>query len=163
MIRDLYKKLPMAPNFTYNEFVRSTLAIHNNIENIPNEQQWKNIEYVAQYVLQPVRNKFGTIFILSGFRCDELNKKANGSKSSFHRFGNAVDFEPSNNIKMYDVLEYIALNLNFTELIAEFFPNGWIHVALAENREHEKVIKLKDTNHNFEVVDILKLEKLYKN
>lgn len=160
-IINLDSPIPGAPNFTYRDFVKSELATRNNIANIPNDQQWTNIEKLAVNAIQPIRNHFGPIKISSGFRCLALNEKAGSSPSSNHVFGLAADIEPVDpKIKLFTVLEYIALNLPFKELIAEFFPDGWVHVAYQEGA-NKKVIKLKDKNHNFEVVTLDQLRKIY--
>ena len=96
MLRDLNTKLPMAPNFRYKEFVRSSTALRLGIKNIPNEHQWQSIERVAGNIIQPVREKFGRIRITSGFRSIKLCKAIGSSINSNHTRGEAIDFEPVN-------------------------------------------------------------------
>ena len=65
------KKGPIfgAPNFTYEEFLRSDTAQREGIQNIPDKDcVWCNMEYLAREVLQPVRDKFGPIRVTSGYR-----------------------------------------------------------------------------------------------
>lgn len=162
MLRDLNKKLPMAPNFRYIDFVKSSTATRLGIVNVPNEQQWQSIERVAGNIIQPVRNQFGPIIITSGFRCVELCLKIGSSPTSNHAKGEAVDFEPLNkNIPLIDVVEWIHRNLPYRELIAEFFPGGWIHAAFRLNKNVGQ-LKLKDSHHNYSRVSIQELIKLYK-
>jgi hypothetical protein len=81
---------------------------------------------------------------------------------SNHCNGSAADIEPvDTSIKYIDVIEWIHNNVPYRELIAEYFPNGWIHVTYKEG-ENNKQLKLKDNIHNYERVSITKLKELYK-
>ena len=92
------KKGPIfgAPNFTYEEFLRSDTALREGIQNIPDKDcVWCNMEYLAREVLQPVRDKFGPIRVTSGYRSAALNKVIPGSSAtSHHCSGSAADIEP---------------------------------------------------------------------
>jgi len=162
MSRNLNKKLPMAPNFKYYEFIKSDTALRHGIKNEPNENQWHSIERVAGNILQPVREQFGPIKITSGFRCVELCYKVGSSATSNHTRGEAVDFEPVySDIKLVDIIEWIHNNLQYRELIAEYFPHGWIHAAYRINKNVKK-LKLKDPTHSYSKITIPELVKLYK-
>ena len=161
MLRDLEKILPMAPNFKYKEFVISPTALRFGIVNEPNEQEWQSIERVAGNIIQPVRNQFGPLNITSGYRCVELCLKVGSSSTSNHTKGEAIDFEPvDNNIKMITIIEWIHKNLPYRELIAEYFPHGWIHVAFRLNGNNSQ-LKLKDADNNYSIITISDLIKLY--
>jgi hypothetical protein len=161
MERKLSDKLKMAPNFYYREFVKSNTATRLGIVNIPGEKEWIKIEELAQHVLQPIRNHFGPIRITSGYRSPELNVKIGGSKFSNHCRGEAADIEPWNSsIKLIDIMEWTVQSLDFREVIAEFFPNGWLHLTYRING-NSKIIKLKDNNHNYNVVTIGYIKELY--
>lgn len=154
-MRNLESSIPGASSFQYKEFVKSNTATRFNINNQPNEIQWTNIEYLVKNVLQPLRNKLGRIRINSGFRSDELNKKIGGSTTSFHSYGQAADIIPlRSGITNFDLLKHIYYNLNFTELIYEFPPDGWVHVAIDINRPLDKILKLKDLKHNYKRVSL---------
>lgn len=158
---DIKSKIPNAENFTYEEFISSNKAKELNIDNIPSKKYWKNIELLAQNILQPVRKKFGPIRITSGFRSLKLNTAIGGSKTSNHLYGNAADIEIINkNISQFLILEYIHKHLKYSELIYEYPPNGWIHVAYHENIQ-TKEIKLKDKKHNYKIVSLDYIKKLY--
>jgi hypothetical protein len=160
-LRDLESTIPNAPNFQYKEFVKSETAMRLNILNIPSEQDWKNIEQLAVHVLQPIRNRFGRLRITSGYRSVELCEAIKSSRTSNHTIGQAADFEPMRKgVTMMDVLTYIHNNLPYRELIAEYFPDGWIHVAYREGG-NDSVLKLKDANHNYARVDLSYLKNLY--
>lgn len=161
MLRNLDDKLPMAPNFKYGEFVYSYNATRFGIKNEPNEEQWRNIEKTAECIAQPVREKLGRLRISSGFRSPRVNKLAGGSNLSRHLTGEAIDQEPlASGITLMKVLLFIYDNLEFRELIAEFFPKGWVHASYVVGY-NKRILKLKDENHDFKVVTIDKLIELY--
>jgi len=161
MLRDLNKKLPMAPNFKYREFVKSDTAMRLGIRNIPNEQQWQSIERVAGNIIQPVREKFGMIRITSGFRSVELCQAIGSSPKSNHTRGEALDFEPvSSNIRLVDIIKWIHTNLDYRELIAEYFPGGWVHAAYRLNKNVRK-LKLKDKRHSYASVSMPYILNIY--
>jgi hypothetical protein len=161
ILRDLNSVIKGAPNFTYGEFIKSDTAKRLHIENIPNENEWFNIELLATQVLQPIRQKFGKLRITSGFRCLELNTAIGSSKSSSHVKGEAADFEPiEENILFLDIIEFIYTKLEFRELILEYGLDGWIHVSYRKNANLKK-LKLKDKNHNYALVNLDYLHKIY--
>lgn len=162
-MRNLNEKIPGAPNFKYKEFVKSTTALRKGIKNEPNEEQWECIELLAKEVLQPVREKFGRLRITSGFRSVELCEAVGSNKYSNHARGQAVDIEPlSDDFTLFDIIEFIHDNLEYRALIAEYFPDGWVHIAYRKNA-NVKRLKLKDENHNYDSVDIGYIRNLYIN
>ena len=161
-LRNLKSAIPNAPNFTYGEFVRSDTAIRRGIENIPNEEQWQNIEKLAVFVLQPIRNRFGRLRITSGFRSVELCEAVGSWSGSNHAKGQAADIEPMRKgVELIDILSYIHNNLPHRELIAEHFPGGWVHVAYRDGG-NDATLKLKDKDHNYERVDLDYVKSLYE-
>ena len=158
-LRDLNACIPGAMNFKYGDFVRSDTAIRLNIPNIPTENQWQSIEYVATQILQPIRDEFGLIRVTSGFRSVPLCLAVGSNSKSWHSHGCAVDLDPcSSKVRLITILEFIHLHLSCHELIAEYFPYGWVHVASGKGIAPTKKIKLKDKDHNysFETLDYIK-------
>lgn len=153
-MRNLNSIIPGAENFRYKEFTKSAVAIRKGINNIPNDENiWQNIEKLARTILQPIRNEFGGVRITSGYRSPELNTAIGGSNRSFHCVGMAADIEPlAPGVTLMDVMEFVVGGLDFTEAIAEYWPGGWNHLAIANERENERVLKLKDERHNYKVV-----------
>jgi zinc D-Ala-D-Ala carboxypeptidase len=162
--RDLDAKIPGAENFKYREFIKSEVAIRLGIDNVPKlEREWISIEKLAVNVLQPIRNELGPIRITSGFRCKKLNKALRAGKSSNHLLGQAADIEPvRDGVTLIDVAKFIYFYLEFRNLIAEYFPSGWVHVDYREG-SNLKRLKLKDSTHNYEVVTMEELLDLYAN
>ena len=147
-------KIPGAPNFEYGEFIKSATATRLGIKNQPNDEQWQCIEMLAREVLQPIREEFGRLRITSGFRSVELCEAVGSNKNSNHARGQAADIEPMvEGVTLFDILEYVHDELEYRELIYEYAPTGWLHVAYREGANN-KQLKLKDKNHNYDVVTI---------
>ena len=103
----------LSANFTLLELTKSEAAIRLDIDNTPNEEQ---IESLRQLNSSPA---------------------VGGSKTSDHCKGQAVDFE-IDGLSNPDVAQWIMDNLEYTQLILEFYvqgqPNsGWIHCSFDPN------------------------------
>lgn len=159
-MRNLTDKIPNAKNFKYGEFVFSETAIRYGLDNLPNENQWNKIENLSVNVLQPIRNRFGRIRILSGFRSQEVNSKIRGSSStSNHCRGEASDIISVNGISLVKIAVWIYKNLEFRNLIFEY--NSWIHIDYRVGGNLKK-LKLKDKDHNYTIITIDELKNLYE-
>ena len=146
--------------FRYAEFVKSETATRLEIPNVPNEEHWINIELLVQNILQPVRNEFGPIRITSGYRSSQLCQALKSSTTSNHTRGQAADIEPYDvDIPLFNLIEFID-GLEYRELIAEYFPDGWVHVAYRDGNNNRQ-LKLKDVNHNFDQVDLDYIRGIY--
>jgi hypothetical protein len=81
--------------------------------------------------------------------------------TSNHTRGEAADIEPlEDGVSLYQVLEWIDRNLEYRELIAEYFPDGWVHVAYREENNNRQ-LKLKDQSHHFARVSLDEIASLY--
>lgn len=85
-------------------------------------------------MLQVVRDQFGPIQVNSGFRGPALNKAIGGSKTSQHRFGEAVDFVPLD-ATLQEVFDWIVdeSGLNYSQAILEGGTGSyatWLHLGL---------------------------------
>ena len=123
----------LSKNFSLSEMVKSATAERLGVDNSPSLIHLVNLTHLAIHILQPVRDKFGVITINSGYRSPALNAKVGGSKTSQHCNGQAGDFESFSTANP-DLARWIAKNLDFDQLILEFYdgkdPNsGWIHCS----------------------------------
>ena len=123
----------LSKNFALSEIVKSATAERLNVDNSPSDIHLVNLTHLAIHILQPVRDQFGVITINSGYRSPALNAKVGGSKTSQHCNGQAADFE-SFSTPNPDLAKWIANNLEFDQLILEFYdgvnPNsGWVHCS----------------------------------
>ena len=161
MPRNLNDSIPGAPSFKYKEFVRSDVAKRKSIDNTPDDGEWENIERLAVNVLQPVRDRFGRIRITSGFRSVDLCLAIGSSATSNHIRGEAADIEPvDDDVTLYEIIDWIDNHLEYRELIAEFFPDGWIHVAYRHGANNRQ-LKLKDPDYNYARVELHFIRGLY--
>lgn len=160
--RDLNAQISGAPNFYYGEAVESATAVKYTIANIPNEAQWKAIEAFAFNIAQPLRSSLGRILVNSWFRCIALNTHPDigGSELGFHPTGGGADLE-SPDCTLMELLEAAYELPLWAEIIAEHFPQGWVHVGFLAGDNRRK-LKLKDKTHHFTRITIEELRGMYK-
>jgi putative chitinase len=135
--------------FTIQELTYSSTAKKNGITNIPNETERAHLQELIDF-LNPIREKWGTaIIVTSGFRCEELNAKVGGVKTSAHRVGYAADLKPANNktLKLFEMMKEYLKDKDFDELIFETNSSGgvWVHFALksASGKQRRKIKMLE--------------------
>jgi len=136
--------MKLSKNFSLNEFTKSQTATRHSIDNTPSMTVILNLTSLCEGVLQPVRNNFmKPMVISSGFRCEELNTKIGGSKTSQHILGQAADIEVLG-VSNLELSDWIHNNLNYDQLILEFYNekkgphSGWVHVSFDKtNNKHE--------------------------
>lgn len=107
-------------NFSWEEMEYSETAKRLGIDNsIPQAYKW-NVERLCREVLQPIREKWGKpIVISSGYRCEKLNKRVGGVKTSQHVCGSAADIHTTENT--------LAANGRLWDLIIGMAKKGEIH------------------------------------
>jgi len=124
--------MKLSKNFVLKELTRSQTAIRMGIQNAPNTEQLINLTVLAQQVLQPCRDKFGTISINSGLRVLELNRAIGSGDKSQHTKGEASDFE-AYSVSNREMAKWIKDNLDFDQLILEYPGpdprDGWVHCS----------------------------------
>jgi len=102
---------------------------------------------LAENILQPVRNEFGTFMVSSGYRSPELSISIGSSKDSQHCKGEAADFEVAN-VDNYLLAQWIRDNLPFDQLILECYTGGntgWIHCSYSQ-RSRKELLTYDRTN-----------------
>ncbi|MBR5148729.1 MAG: peptidase M15 [Bacteroidaceae bacterium] len=78
--------------FKIQELVRSTTAEACGIDNTPSAGAVPLMVELIDKVLDPLRERWGVpIYVTSGYRCEELNARVGGSKTSYHLRGMAAD------------------------------------------------------------------------
>lgn len=131
----------LSRHFTLREFLSSQTAARRGIPNIPTEVEVANMRELCEFVLEPVRAKFGPVIISSGFRSHKLNKAVGGVPTSQHTTGEAADIEVPG-VPNDVIARWIADKLDFDQVIREFpVPgdpmSGWVHVSY-RNREDNR-------------------------
>ena len=123
----------LSKNFTLKELTLSQEGERKGIDNTPSQDIVKNLTALCANVLQPLRDKVGTITVSSGYRSPTLNSAIGGAKNSDHTKGMAADIEAVS-MNNYDLAFFISKHFKYTQLILEFYragePNsGWVHVS----------------------------------
>jgi hypothetical protein len=126
--------MQLTNNFSLTEMVKSETALRHNMDNTPGEAEIANLKVLCEKVLQPVRDHYGTgVKVNSGFRHPDVNAAVGGSKTSDHCKGQAADIEIPG-VANADLAVWIMENLDYTQLILEFYTpgvldSGWVHVS----------------------------------
>tara|TARA_R110000850_G_scaffold7058_1_gene26558 strand:+ start:1715 stop:2173 length:459 start_codon:yes stop_codon:yes gene_type:complete len=141
--------MKLSNNFSLSEFTASPTADRLGIDNTPDKEVTDNLQELVTFVLQPIRDRFGSVVISSGYRSPELNKAIGGSTTSDHCLGCAADFEVQG-MDNKAMAQWIANNLDFKQVILEFYHegdmhSGWIHCSYKkDNNKKQKLNALKD-------------------
>ncbi len=129
--------MKLSKNFTLAELCATSTGV----ENIPTEEVIKNLTYLVEGVLQPLRDVYGKpITVNSGYRCEALNKRVGGARTSQHMTGQAVDITTmtkDGNQELFAILE----GMKFDQLIDEK-NMSWIHVSLKADGNRNQRLRL---------------------
>ena len=124
--------MQLSKNFSLRELTRSQTAIRRGIKNEPDQEQLMNLIALTVKILQPCRDKFGSVSINSGLRVLELNKAIGSGNNSQHTKGQAADFE-AYSISNTELAKWIKDNRCFDQLILEYpgkdARDGWVHCS----------------------------------
>jgi len=143
--------MKLSENFTLSEMTKSETALRHNLDNTPGDAEIANLKRLAERVLQPVRDHYKTgVKVNSGFRHPNVNAAVGGSKTSDHCQGQAADIEIPG-VANADLAEWIVSNLDFTQVILEFYTpgvpdSGWVHVSYVEGNLKKQVLTAMKEN-----------------
>lgn len=146
--------MKLSKNLTLKECLRSKTAKRLGIDNTPEDETIiKNLEKVARFIFQPLRDAFGCpIYVSSGYRCPDLNRAIGGSKRSQHMEGRALDLDADvyGRCTNAQIFNWIKNNLDFDQIVWEFGTEDnpdWVHVSYVsedDNRNRCLVAKRDD-------------------
>jgi hypothetical protein len=128
----------LSTNFSLHELSKSETALRMGFDNTPDEEATENLRLLCEKVLQPVRDHYGKgVKVNSAYRSPESNAAVGGSKTSDHCKGMAADIEIPG-VANADLAQWIMDNLDYTQLILEFYTpgipdSGWVHVSFDPN------------------------------
>ncbi len=128
----------LSANFTLKELTKSDTATRLGLDNTPDDEALENLKTLCEKVLQPVREHYGkSVTVNSAYRSPESNAAVGGSKTSDHCKGMAADIEIVG-VANADLAQWIMDNLEYTQLILEFYTpgipdSGWVHVSYDPN------------------------------
>lgn len=116
--------------FTLQELTKSTTATRLKIDNTPNAEILRNLQYGVSMVLDPLRRIHQQpIIITSGYRCAQLNKAVGGVANSWHTKGNAADIHIQDEDEARAIFNILkTLPSVDTALFEHSHSSQWIHV-----------------------------------
>ena len=128
----------LTANFSLHELSKSETALRMGFDNTPDDEATENLRLLCEKVLQPVRDHYGKgVKVNSAYRSPESNAAVGGSKTSDHCKGMAADIEIPG-VANADLAQWIMDNLEYTQLILEFYTpgipdSGWVRVSYDPN------------------------------
>ena len=133
----------MGKYFTIDELCRSDKASELGIDNTPSSMLVRNMEYLIENLLDPIREKLGRpIHVTSGYRNDQLNKAVGGTTGSQHTKGEAVDITLKSRERNRRLFELVRNSgLEFDQLIDEK-NYQWLHVSLTKGKNRKQILHL---------------------
>lgn len=127
-------------HFTLKELTRTSTGL----ANTPSSEVIKRLETLVEKVLDPLREEYGApIYVNSGYRSPEVNRKVGGARTSQHLKGEAVDFRCDD---MAWCFLFIKTYLDFDQLIWEYGNTEqpqWIHVSYRADGKNRRQVLYK--------------------
>lgn len=143
--------MKLSRNFTLQEMFKSGVASRLGIDNTTDDPVIiENLKSLVKNVWQPVRDQFGPVVVNSAYRCLDLNRAIGSKDSSQHVKGEAIDGEAIRHSN-YDVAVWIRDNLDFDQLILEFYESGeprsgWVHCSYkSDGTNRNEVLTINST------------------
>ena len=142
--------MKLSANFSLSEMTKSESASRLGLDNDPTQEIISSLQALVNHILQPVRDKFGPVVVTSGYRSPEVNKAIGGSATSDHCKGQAADFEVLGKDNR-ELAIWIAENMQFTQLILEFYKpgvpdSGWVHCSYDPGNLKRQVLTAEKVN-----------------
>lgn len=140
--------MQLSKNFTLEEFLLSNTATRYGYDEqfTPPAEVINNLRMLVVKLIQPIRDELpeGFIRVSSGYRCERLNKKTKGSKTSQHMTGQASDIQyivngVMDNQKIIDTVQ--RLGLDYDQMIDEF-GLSWVHLSYNEGHNRKQFFSI---------------------
>ncbi len=131
--------------FKFIEMINSAKADEFNIDNFPKDCNIiDNIIYTME-CLDHIREEYGLpLYISSGYRCPELNRKVGGKETSQHLKGQAADINLGSVEKNRAFFNWLACHkdeIEFDQLIDES-KYSWVHVSVKKENNRKQILHL---------------------
>ena len=141
----------LSPHFSLEEFITSSTAARNHIDNTPTPEVIEALRALVVNVVEPIRILLGVpIRIDSGYRCAALNKLVGGQPTSQHQANGgkeaAADLvAPSMTAPELATAIMGLKTLPFDQLLLEFYTpslphSGWVHVSYTGARIPRRMV-----------------------
>ena len=144
--------MQLSKHLSLAEVTRSDSAKRNGISNEPTAEHLENLKTLCEKVLEPIRLKYGSINISSGYRGKMLNHFIGGSVSSDHCVGRAADIDMDDSgtgVTNTEIFNYIKDNLDYDQLIWEFGTKekpDWVHVGYRGKDNRKQTLRATKVN-----------------
>ncbi len=135
----------ISEHISLSEATHSEKAKQLGLDNTPEDLFIANMKLVALMCFEKVRNWYGKpIKINSFYRSPEVNKAVNGSPTSDHMRGHAIDLTAGSREENLKLFNWMKLNLIFDQLIWEN-DGAWIHVSYRAKGNRNQTLNLQQT------------------
>ena len=144
--------MKLSAHFALGEFTRSESAKREGLDNTPTAEHLENLKTLCEKVLEPIRLKYGSINISSGYRGKMLNHFIGGSVSSDLCVGRAADIDMDDSgtgVTNTEIFNYIKDNLDYDQLIWEFGTKekpDWVHVGYRGKDNRKQTLRATKVN-----------------
>lgn len=144
--------MKLSAHFALGEFTRSESAKREGLDNTPTPEHLENLKILCEKVLEPIRLRFGSINISSGYRGKMLNHFIGGSVNSDHCVGRAADIDMDDSgtgVTNTEIFNYIKDNLDYDQLIWEFGTKekpDWVHVGYRGKDNRKQTLRATKVN-----------------
>lgn len=131
--------MKLTTHFYLEEFTNSQTATRFGINNTPSPAHIENLRVTAKG-LEEVRKILGNkpMYISSGFRSPELNRKIRGSSTSHHMQGFAADFVCWKFGTPREIMEKLKdSGLEYDQLIEE---GTWVHISFHPRMKQQTLV-----------------------
>ena len=141
--------MQLTEHFTLEELIYSSTAKAKGLKNEPTQDHIENLKLLAQYVLEPIREKIGCpLVISSGYRSEKVNALVGGSKTSQHILGQAADIQifdkTKTNTDLFNtIVEMIRSGeIQIGQCIAEKVGGeiSWVHISTPTDRLRKQIL-----------------------
>lgn len=131
--------------FKFIEMIRSSKGDEFGIDNFPNQCDIIDNIIFTMECLDNIREQYGKpLYISSGYRCDELNRKVGGVKTSQHTKGQATDINLGSVEMNRDFFNWCCANIKnlpIDQLIDESHYS-WVHLSFTKECQRHQVLHL---------------------
>ena len=128
--------------FKFIEMIRSAKADEFSIDNFPKDCDVIDNIIFTMECLDKIREEYGLpLYISSGYRCPELNKKVGGKEKSQHLKGQAADVNLGSVEKNRAFFNWCQFNADFDQLIDES-KYQWVHISFKKSGNRKQILHL---------------------